>query len=75
MDINKNYIEHVEDHLNTALANAVLLQKHIQETEGDSDLYRKVSFYLIPTLNHWLHGAQAGSMKDLRDALNKREEK
>lgn len=72
-DIIKNYIDHIEDHLNVARENAILLQTHVQETEGDSDLHRKLAFYLTPSLNHWIEGAQAGNMKDLRELLDNRE--
>jgi len=73
MDVVKNYILEIEDHLNAALTDALLLQKHVEETEGDSDLYRKLAFYLSPSLNHWIGGVQAGNMKDLRELLNRRE--
>lgn len=68
-DATKNYIDYIEDHLKAAFDNAQMLEKYLEETEGDSDLFRKVSFYLVPSLNHWLVGAQAGNIKDLRDAL------
>jgi hypothetical protein len=72
MDVVKNYIDHIENSLSIALSNALLLQKHVEETEGDSDLYRKLAYYLSPSLNHWMTGAQAGNMKDLRELLNRR---
>lgn len=70
----KHYIDHIEDHLRTALKLAQMMEADIQESEGDSDLFRKVSFYLVPSLNHWLIGAQAGNIKDLRDCLARRED-
>ena len=71
----KNYIDHINDHLLTALNLANKLQKEVQDTEGDSDLYRKLAFYLTPNLNHWITGAQAGNMKDLKELIVRREAK
>jgi hypothetical protein len=71
-DTMKHYVDNIEDHLKTALANAQMLQAHILETEGDSDLHRKLAFYLTPALIHWVDGAQAGNMKDLKETLNRR---
>jgi len=71
-DTMKNYVDNIEDHLKTALAIAQLLQAHILETEGDSDLHRKLAFYLTPALIHWVAGAQAGNMKDLKESLARR---
>lgn len=72
MDVVRNYIARIEENLNAALSNTLLLQKHVEEIEGDSDLYRKLAFYLSPNLNHWISGVQAGNMKDLRELLNRR---
>jgi hypothetical protein len=69
----KNYVGHINDGLEKALANALHLQQHVHATEGDSDLYRKLAFYLTPSLQHWLSGPQGGSMKDLNDLLDKRD--
>jgi len=71
-DITRNFIDHIENSLNVALANAVNLQQSVHNAEGDSDLYRKLAFYLVPNLSHWINGSQAGSIKDLRDLLEKR---
>lgn len=71
-DIVKNYVDNIDNALNSALSNAQMLQNYIQETEGDSDLYRKLAFYLTPNLNHWVTGAQAGNIKDLNETLARR---
>lgn len=47
-------------------------QAEVQSTEGDSDLYRKLAFYLTPNLNHWINGMQAGNMKDLDELFKRR---
>ena len=71
-DLPGHYIDSIEDHLRSAFTLAQYMEKDLQELEGDSDLFRKVSYYLVPSLNHWLVGAQAGNIKDLRDTLAKR---
>ena len=68
----KNYIENIEDHLRTAATIALHLQNHVLQTEGDTDLFRKLSYYAVPSLNHWIEGSQAGSMKDLKDCIARR---
>ncbi len=68
----KHHVDQIAEHLDKALGNAVQLQEHVLATEGDTDLYRKLAFYLTPSLQHWLTGAQAGNMKDLNDLLDKR---
>jgi len=71
-DVIKKFIEDIDVALNTALVNAQHLQQSVQKTEGDSELYRKLAFYLVPNLNHWVSGAQAGSVKDLKDLMARR---
>jgi|SRR5690606_29642644 len=68
----KNYVDHIDDHLSMALNLAQKMQELVLETEGDSDLNRKLAFYLIPNLTHWIVGAQAGNMKDLKETLARR---
>lgn len=58
-----------------ALQKAQAMQAKVFEEEGDSDLHRKFANYLIPNLNHWLTGSQAGGIKDLTDILARRETK
>jgi len=65
-------IEEIENHLQSALAIAQSMQKHVESIEGDTDLYRKFAFYLTPSLNHWLVGVQAGNIKDLKETLARR---
>lgn len=72
MSETKDYVDNIESHLQAALSVALAMQKHVEETEGDSDLYRKLAFYLSPNLNHWLSGAQAGNIRDLRELLQRR---
>jgi hypothetical protein len=69
----KNYIGDIQDHLKSALALSQQLQSRVQEVEGDSDLYRKLAYYLTPSLNHWIEGLQAGNIKDLNELLDRRE--
>jgi len=68
----KNYVDHIDDHIAMALNLAQQMQAVVLETEGDSDLNRKLAFYLIPNLTHWVAGAQAGNMKDLKETLARR---
>lgn len=58
-----------------ALQKAQAMQAKIFEEEGDSDLNRKFTHYLIPNLTHWLTGGQAGGIKDLTETLARREKK
>jgi hypothetical protein len=69
----KNYTDNIADHLNTALNLALQMQQLAAETEGDSDLYRKLAYYLTPNLSRWVSGAQAGNMQDLRELFARRE--
>ena len=71
-DILKNYVDNIESHLQTALAVATNMQQHVMNTEGDSDLFRKLSMYLTPNLTHWLSGPQPGNIKDLKETLARR---
>lgn len=74
-DITKRtVIASIETHLQAALGDAINLQAHVMAEEGDSDLYRKIAFYLVPSLQHWITGVQAGNMKDLGTLLTEREQ-
>ncbi len=66
-------VDSIEGHLKQAMQASQELQQIVHDTEEDSDLFRKLSFYLTPNMHHWINGAQAGSMKDLKDLLAKRE--
>lgn len=66
------YIDSIEDHLKSAAAIAQNMKDVVQQMEGDSDLYRKLSFYLCPNLIHWITGMQAGNMKDLKETVARR---
>jgi len=68
----KEYKDAIDMHLQAAFRAAAEMQAVVSESEGDSDLFRKLAFYLTPNLNHWINGAQAGSMKDLGELLSKR---
>jgi len=65
----KNYLEQIKYHLEVSLTLAEKMQEKVQGNEGDSDLYRKLAFYLRPNLHHWIHGTQAGGIKDLNTLL------
>lgn len=69
----KNYRNNIELHLQNALALAENMRHVSTVTEGDSDLTRYLGCYLIPALNHWLTGAQAGNMKNLAELFERRE--
>lgn len=66
------YIDIIDNHLKDALSISLQIQEYVMKLEGDSDLFRKVAFYLTPYLNHWIQGAQAGSIKDLKETLERR---
>lgn len=68
----KEYKDTIDMHLNAAFRAAAEMQAIVSDSEGDSDLFRKLAFYLTPNLNHWINGAQAGSMKDLDTTITKR---
>lgn len=68
----KNAINDINVHLEAALHSAQLAQSKIESIEGDSDLFRKFSAYLIPSLDHWMKGLQAGNIKDLENVLRQR---
>lgn len=68
----KNYIDNIENHLKNAAAVAQQMQVHVFHSEGDSDLNRKLSSYLVPNIIHWLEGRQAGSVADLKETLVRR---
>jgi hypothetical protein len=71
-DAIKNLVASIEANLEMALVNAEQLQQHVVSAEGDSDLNRKLAFYLIPALKHWVWGAQAGNVRDLKETLARR---
>lgn len=64
----------IVSNLQMALNAAINMQQLVHDTEGESDLYRKLAFYLTPSLQHWLTGAQAGNMKDLAETFWRREQ-
>ena len=68
-----NYASKIADHLQSALVLAQQMQKLTLDSEGDSDLHRKLAFYLVPNLNHWIVGAQAGNIKDLSELFTRRD--
>ena len=74
-DINtiKNHITNIQNHLEYALDIARRMQDEVQTSEGDSELFRKISYYLTPNLNHWINGVQSGSIKDLEVLLKSRD--
>ena len=69
-DINK-----INNCLNLALITAQQLQAKVMEEEGDSELYRKISSYLVPNLRHWINGAQVGNIKDLNELIERNAKK
>jgi hypothetical protein len=69
----KNYRDNIEYHLQTALNLATHMQQVVFSTEGDSDLNRYLGMYLVPGMNHWLTGNQAGNMKFLKELFERRE--
>lgn len=69
----KNYRDNIEYHLQTALTLAANMQQVVFSTEGDSDLNRYLGMYLVPGMNHWLTGNQAGNMKFLKELFERRE--
>ena len=68
----KTHIDAIRTHLSNALSAAQQAQAEIQTIEGDSDLFRKFAFYLVPNLNEWVNGLQAGNVKDLQSVLEQR---
>lgn len=68
-------LELIEENLKSALNTALMWQQRIMATDGDTDLNRKLSSYLIPNLNHWLNGIQAGNIKDLEDYFKRLDNK
>ena len=67
-----NLLSHFEYHFKTALTMAEEMKKCVMDVEGDSDIHRKLQMYTIPNLTHWLNGAQAGNIKDLKETLARR---
>ena len=65
----------LEDTLNEALGAAQDMQRLVYEAEGDSELFRKLSVYLTPNLQHWLTGKQSGSIVDITECMNRVEKK
>jgi hypothetical protein len=68
----KNYIDNIESHLSCIVEIAKNMQDDVMAAEGESDLHRKLTSYLVPNMNHWLNGAQAGGIKDLKELLAQR---
>ncbi len=68
----KEYKDSIDTHLQNAFRAAAEMQALVSESEGDSDLFRKLAFYLTPNLNHWINGGQAGGMKDIDALLSER---
>ena len=68
----ENLLTHLDYYLGVALKMSQELQSRVHNSEGDTDLYRKLSVYLTPNLIHWISGQQAGSMKDLKETLDRR---
>lgn len=71
-DFVKDRVELIRKNLENALFIADELQGTVYRTEGESDLHRKLTAYLMPNLEHWMHGVQAGNIKDLEDLIEKR---
>lgn len=69
----KAHITNIQNHLEYALDVAKRMQDEVQTSEGDSELFRKISYYLTPNLNHWINGSQSGSIKDLEVLLKSRD--
>jgi hypothetical protein len=63
----------IQTHLENALAVAMSAQATVFANEGDSDLNRYFTHYLLPGLQHWLTGNQAGNMKFLDELFERRE--
>jgi hypothetical protein len=72
-DTIKNHITNIQNHLEYALDVAKRMQDEVQAGEGDSELFRKISYYLVPNLNHWINGTQSGSIKDLEALLKNKD--
>ena len=68
----KEYIDDIYSHLEYVFAITQRMEEKIKNEEGDIDLFRKLSFYLTPNMNHWLNGMQTGNVKDLRETLERR---
>jgi hypothetical protein len=61
----------IKSYLEDAHRIAAKWQQDVYAVEGDSALFRKLSAYLTPNLQHWISGAQAGNVKDLEETLKK----
>ncbi len=59
----------IRSYLQDAHRLATQWQQAEYAAHGDSALFRKLSAYLTPNLQHWVTGAQAGSIKDLEQHL------
>ena len=62
----------IKSYLEDAHRLAAQWQEAVYVAEGDSALYRKISAYLTPNLQHWISGAQAGNVKDLEETLKQK---
>lgn len=72
-EVLKNFTDNIASHLETALQLSLQMQQLTMDSEGQSDLYRKLAYYLIPNLVQWVSGSQAGNVKDLRELLARRD--
>jgi hypothetical protein len=59
----------IKSYLEDAHRLAAKWQQDEYAAHGNSMLFRKLSAYLTPNLQHWITGAQAGSIKDLEETL------
>ena len=59
----------IKSYLEDAYRIAAKWQQAEYAANGDSALFRKLSAYLTPNLQHWIDGAQAGNIKDLEETL------
>ena len=67
----EKFVNDIESHLQAALASSQNMQVHVQNTEGDSELFRKLAFYTTPNFSHWISGMQSGNVKDLKETLKR----
>jgi hypothetical protein len=64
-------IEEFEYHLKMAFNSAVNMALEEYPDQEDTGVGRTLRSYTIPNLQHWIDGAQAGSLKHLRESINK----
>ncbi len=70
VDLYDGYLKDIKESLLKAQASAHAMQTMLQTTEGDTDLFRKLAYYMTPNLHHWLNGLQAGGIKDIEATLH-----